>query len=316
MPAALIESIRPRQWTKNLLVFGALVFVPGAFVMPELIGRAVLAFFLFSFAAGAGYLINDIRDVEYDRAHPRKSSRPIAKGRLPVGAAIAGSIVLIILAIAGGCYLDITTPGLPPEATPLCGVPYPFLLTLLAYFVLTFSYSMWLRSVALLDVLILAVGFTLRAVAGAVALKVIISPWLLLCSGLLALYLALAKRRQELRRLGMVDSNGGEVIATGARTALSGYSVQLLDQLIIIAASVNVMSYSLYTFLAQGHPHNLLMLTIPFVIYGIFRYHALIYHMDVGEAPDEVLIRDRPLAACLVLWVISVVVLLSWPTGG
>lgn len=313
MFSAFIESLRPRQWTKNFLVFGALVFVPGALTVPAMVGRAILAFFLFSFAAGAGYLFNDIRDREYDLRHPRKGSRPIPSGRLSVGAALVGAVVLVAIVLAGGLYLDLTDVALPPAATPLDGAAYPFLSTVAGYFILAVLYSVWLRNVALMDVLVLAAGFTLRAVGGAVALKVTISPWLLLCTGLLALYLALGKRRQELVRMGAAEVAGQVGDGSRSRPALSGYSVSLLDQLLIIAASVNVMSYSLYTFSASGHPDNRLMLTIPFVVYGIFRYHSLIYNQSAGEAPDEVLLNDRPLAICLVLWVISVTILFFWP---
>ena len=310
---ALIESLRPRQWTKNFVVFGALFFVPGALLYPALIGRAVLAFFLFSFAAGGGYLINDIRDREYDLRHPRKCRRPIASGRLSAGAAIGCAAALAIIVIAGGAYLDITPVTLPAAATPLRGPAFPFILTMIAYMLLATVYSMWLRKAPLLDVMALAGGFTLRAVAGAVALKVIISPWLLLCTGLLALYLALGKRRQELVRLGI--TSGAELgrDEPAARTALSGYTIPLLDQLLIIAASLNLMSYSLYTFSASGHPDNRLMLTIPFVVYGIFRYHSIIHNQDAGEAPDEVLFSDVPLAATIFLWAMSVTLLLFWP---
>jgi len=311
--AALLESLRPRQWTKNFLVFGALFFVPGAILMPQLILRAVLAFFLFSFAAGAGYLINDIKDREYDRSHPRKRSRPIASGRLGIAAAIAAAIVLILVVLAGGLWLDLTDVRLPESATHLDGMMYPFLVTVGGYLVLVFVYTLWFRNVALLDVLFLSVGFTLRAVAGAVALKVIISPWLLLCTGLLALYLALGKRRQELVRLASVQPAVDAAGGNSARPALSGYSVPLLDQLLIIAASVNLMSYSLYTFSGSGHHDNRLMLTIPFVVYGIFRYHSLIHNHDAGEAPDEVLLGDWPLIICIILWAVFVTILFLWP---
>ncbi len=312
MFSAFIESLRPRQWTKNLLVFAALFFIPGALLMPELLFRAVFAFFLFSFAAGAGYLMNDIRDREYDRSHPRKRDRPIASGRLPVGNAVTGAIALVLIVFAGGLCLDITEVHLPESATGLSGMTFPFLWTIIGYLVLSYVYTMWLRNVAHLDVLFLAVGFTLRAVAGAVAIKVIISPWLLLCTGLLALYLALGKRRQELVRLA-VNSANGEDTDQPIRRALSGYSVPLLDQLLIIAASVSVMSYSLYTFTSSGHPDNRLMLTIPFVIYGIFRYQALIFNANAGEAPDEVLLTDRPLIICVLLWAIAVAILVFQP---
>jgi len=311
MIPSFINSLRPRQWTKNFIVFGALFFVPGALLFPELVLRAILGFILFCFAAGAGYLFNDVRDRDYDRLHPRKCKRPIACGSLPVPVALIGAFVLIAIVVAGGFWLDLHTPVLPEAATPLRSdglivYQYPFMSTVVGYLAVTLIYSLWMRNLAILDVLFLSVGFVLRAVAGAVALKVEISPWLLLCTGLLALYLALGKRRQELVR---INSNGDSSPANH-RGALSGYTIPLLDQFLIIAASVNVMSYSLYTFRAVGHPDNRLMLTIPFVIYGLFRYHTLIYNEDAGEAPDEVLLKDKPLMLSILLWALCVTFLM------
>jgi len=312
MLVELLKSLRPRQWTKNLLVFGALLFVPGAIEHGGAWGRSILAFVIFSLAASAGYIVNDIRDRDYDRAHPKKKNRPIASGKIPVGAAVAFSILLLIVVIAGSLYLDMVDFILPPPATPLDRIPYAFLLTLVFYIVLTFFYTVYFKNVPIMDVLVLSGGFTLRAVAGAVALRVTISPWLILCTGLLALFLVLGKRRQELIRL----QTNCELPSTGdeaGRSALAGYTIAMLDQFLMIAASVNVMSYSLYTFSTSGHPDDRLMLTIPFVIYGIFRYYFLIHSRNQGEAPEEVLLKDRPLALCLFLWVISVAILFLLP---
>jgi 4-hydroxybenzoate polyprenyltransferase len=317
MLSAIFESLRlKRQWAKNLLVFGALLFIPGALLNGEAFLRSLAAFVVFSLAASAGYLINDIQDREYDQKHPRKKLRPIACGRLSPSSAIIAAVVLLVLVVAGGLWLDLTTFELPPPATHLHGWPFAFLLTIGLYFALTFFYSLGLKRVQLLDVVLLSIGFTLRAVAGAVAIMVVISPWLLLCTGLLALYLALGKRRQELVRLANgVDETcpGGNEDEWSGRPAIAGYTVELLDQLLIIAASVNVMSYSLYTFSAAGHPDNRLMLTIPFVIYGIFRYHFLIHTSDMVEAPEEILLSDKPLIACLLLWILTVAVLFMLP---
>jgi len=310
---AFIESLRPRQWTKNFLVFSALVFVPGALLLPSLLARSVFAFVLFCLASGAGYLFNDVRDREYDISHPRKQNRPIASGRLKPAAALTGGVILVAIALAGGFYLDLTHVVLPASATPLDVEWFPFVATIGGYLILVLVYTFWLRNIPLLDVLAISAGFVLRAIAGAVALKVIISPWLLLCTGLLALYLVLGKRRQELVRLaanGILNKSGD---GSTVRPALAGYTVPLLDQLLLIAASVNLMSYSLYTFQASSHHgNNCLMLTIPFVVYGIFRYHSLINNQDIGEAPDEVLLTDRPLAICIILWAISVTIILMW----
>jgi 4-hydroxybenzoate polyprenyltransferase len=311
MISAIIDSLRiRRQWAKNLLVFGALLFIPGAMLNTHALFRSGLAFVLFSLAAGAGYLINDINDREYDKRHPTKKLRPIACGRLSVSTAIIITVFLLVAVVAGSLYIDLT-PFELPKATPLHGFRYAFLLTISAYFLLTFLYSFGLKKVQLLDVVILAVGFTLRAVAGAVVLKVIISPWLLLCTGLLALYLALGKRRRELVRIG--EETKCEEDEFSGRPALIGYTVELVDQLLIIAASVNLMSYSLYTFTAAGHPDNRLMMTIPFVVYGIFRYHFLVHTSDAAEAPEEILLGDKPLKWCVVLWIISVIGLMLLP---
>jgi 4-hydroxybenzoate polyprenyltransferase len=312
MLSAILESLRfRRQWGKNLLVFGALLFIPGALFNGEAVFRSFLAFVLFSLTASAGYLINDIRDRDYDKLHPKKCLRPIACGRLPVPAAIVVAVVLLLIVAAAGIWLNQRPFELPPPAIPLHGLPYALLLTLAGYFLLTFFYSLGLKQVPLLDVVVLSIGFTLRAVAGAVAINVTISPWLLLCTGLLALYLALGKRRQELVRLSEAKENMEDELS--GRPSLAGYTVALVDQLLIIAASVNLMSYSLYTFSAAGHPDNRLMLTIPFVVYGIFRYHSLIHTSDNAETPEEVLLTDKPLIICLVLWIVSVAVLFMLP---
>lgn len=313
MLKALIKSLRPKQWTKNFLVFGALVFIPGAIVMPNLGLRALLAFVLFSLASSAGYLVNDILDREYDRRHPRKKFRPIASGELGIPVAVVVTAIALVIVIFGSLYLDRTDVSLPSTATSLGGAEYPFLITIVGYIALTFLYSIWLKKIPMLDVLVLSIGFTLRAVGGAVALKVIFSPWLLLCTGLLALYLALGKRRQEIVRLNHEMEKSKDLKGAGGRPVLSGYTIPLLDQLLIMSASVNIMSYSLYTFSASGHPDNRLMLTIPFVIYGIFRYHSLIYKEHAGEAPEEVLLNDKPLVICLILWVVSVTILFFYP---
>ncbi len=308
----LVRSLRPRQWPKNLLVFGALLFVPGALEDSTAWTRSILAFALFSLAASSGYLFNDIKDREYDRRHPRKKNRPVASGDLPVTTAILSAVVLMLLVIAGSLYLDVTPFELPPPAIAVDGIPYGFLVTLAGYIVLSFLYSVYFKNIALMDVLVLSAGFTLRAVAGAVALRVIISPWLLLCTGLLALFLVIGKRRQELVRL---QTNGDMTnhVEEAGRAALADYTVPMLDQFLIIASSVLVMSYSLYTFSMSGHPDNRLMLTIPFVLYGILRYYLLIHHQAEGEAPEEVLLKDRPLAICLILWIIAVAILFLLP---
>ena len=310
----LIKSMRPRQATKNLLVFGALVFIPGAIMDPGAFLRSVLAFIIFSFAASAGYIFNDIRDIQYDRTHPKKRFRPIASGKVSTMTAACMAIILLIHVAIGCAYLDLSPFRLPEPAQAIEGIKYGFTSSIAGYLLLTLVYSMWLRNVPLLDVIVLSIGFVLRAVAGALALKVIISPWLLLCTGLLALFLVLGKRRQELVRMSAdSDESGSAAPSVAGRRSLSGYTVSLLDQLLLISASVNIMSYSLYTFTSATHEDNRLMLTIPFVIYGIFRYQYLVHKENSGESPEEVLLSDLPLRLCLFFWVLSVIVLFLIP---
>lgn len=304
--SGLIKSMRPRQSTKNLLVFGALIFIPGAIFEPEAWFRTVLAFFLFSFAASAGYIFNDIRDINYDRGHPVKRTRPIASGQVAIPAAIILALILLALSFAGSIFLDTSGFALGRGSQPLNGLPFPFTLTILGYLLITVLYSFFLKTEPVLDVIVLSIGFVLRAVAGAVALKVHISPWLLLCTGLLALFLGFGKRRQEIVRL--QNTHGTDAKDMG-RESLSGYSIPLLDNFLMMAGAANIMSYSFYTFDSQGHSDYRLMLTIPFVIYGFWRYIYLIHKFDSGESPEEVLIKDMPLKLCLLTWIGSVIVL-------
>ena len=295
---ALLRSMRPKQWIKNLLVFAGYLFTAEMPHPPGSGWRVLAAFGLFCAISGTIYILNDAADVERDRLHPRKSKRPIASGQISVRAAVAAAVI-ILMASLFACYrLDIWLGRVA-----------------VTYFLLSSLYSAWLKHVVIVDLLFLAAGFVLRAVAGAVVLqvetptglqRVEISPWLLLCTTLLALFLGLAKRRHELLTL----PDGG----VNHRKTLDEYSEEMLDQFINITAAAALMAYSLYTFApfsktAAHHPY--MMVTIPFVIYGIFRYLYLIHAKDAGGSPEQALIEDRPMVLNVLLWALTVLLVLK-----
>jgi 4-hydroxybenzoate polyprenyltransferase len=288
MAVALIQSMRPKQWTKNLIVFAALIFdlqldEPGRVLV------AGAAFAAFCLASGSVYLINDLLDREADRRHPTKRNRPIASGKLPEKVAVLAAAAAIVAAPAIGALIR---PG--------------FGLIIAVYIALMLSYSLWIKHMVILDVFAIAAGFVLRAAGGAVALDVPISPWLYVCTVLLALFLGFGKRRNEIQVL--------EGVAGLHRKNLEEYSVGLLDQLILLTAAATVMSYSLYSFTAPSLPENhAMMLTIPFVLYGIFRYLLLVYVREEGGAPEQLLLSDRPLLISVGLWALAAVAILYGP---
>ena len=290
----LIRAMRPQQFVKNGIVFTALVFSVRQAWRPAypdtwlpLLLRAMLAFAAFCAVAAAEYLINDIRDREADREHPRKRFRPIASGELPVPLAQTTAIVLFAAGIAGGLALG-----------------WRFAAVLVGYAALMLAYSYALKTIVLIDVIVIAVGFVLRAMAGALAIGVPVSPWLYLCTGLGALFLAVNKRRHELV---LLQNN-----AVNHRPILQEYSTQLLDQLSAMVTAATLIAYSLYTFSAENLPKNhVMMVTIPFVIYGLFRYLFLVYQKDEGGSPDEIVVRDRPLIACMALWICTAGIVLA-----
>jgi 4-hydroxybenzoate polyprenyltransferase len=284
---ALLASLRPRQWTKNLLVFAGLIFSRGL-LEPALVARSVLAFSLFCLLSGGTYLINDVIDAERDRAHPQKRHRPVASGRLPPAVALAAGVGLLAGATAAAFLLS-----------PRFG------LVALAYAVLLTAYSAGLKHVVIVDTLIIAGGFVLRALAGVVVLGIDFSDWLLLCTILLALFLTFGKRRAELREL--------EAGAIGHRPILSEYSPELLDQMIAVVTASTLMAYALYTMATETHVRlgtARLPLTIPFVLYGIFRYLYLLYRRDLGGNPSEHLLTDRALLVDVALWGTAVILIL------
>jgi 4-hydroxybenzoate polyprenyltransferase len=287
MIADLFASLRPGQWTKNLLVFAGLIFAQGLH-RPAQVGRVMLAFVIFCALSGSMYLINDVADAERDRSHPRKRHRPIASGRLSPGTAIGVAIVLIGLAFGGAFALS--------WRLGMVAVAYAGLLTV---------YSAGLKHVVIVDALMIAAGFVLRALAGVVVIDAEFSHWLLLCTILLALFLTFGKRRHELLLL-----EGG---AADHRPILSEYSPQLLDQMIAVVTASTLMAYALYTISPETTAKlgtTNLPLTIPFVLYGIFRYLYLLYRHDLGGNPSEHLLTDRALLVDVGLWGATVVLIL------
>jgi 4-hydroxybenzoate polyprenyltransferase len=278
----LLLALRPRQWTKNGLLFVALAFTLNLQEI-GLLGRTVLAFACFCALSSAGYLLNDVMDVEADRQHPTKRRRPIASRQVPVALALALGLLLAIAGLVGAFAINVPLGGLA-----------------LAYVALTGLYSVSLKHIVLVDIFGIAAGFVLRAAAGAVAIDVPISPWLYIATMLGSLLIALGKRRSELEVL------GGQ--AAGHRRNLDAYSLEFIDQLILIVSSAALMTYALYTFSAENLPKNhSMMLTIPVVLYGLFRYLFLVREGSVGGAPEDLLFRDRPLLLAVVLWAVLAV---------
>ena len=284
---ALLESMRVRQWLKNSVIFAALIFSQ-TLLEPARLGRAAAAFGLFCAFSSAVYILNDILDRSRDRLHPVKRTRPIASGDLAVSAAAAVALTLVAVSLPLAWLID--------PAFALCGI---------AYLAINVAYSLWLKTVVILDVMIVASGYVIRAVGGGLAIDVAISAWLILCTILLSLFLGFTKRRQELAQL--------ETLASSTRVALRDYSVAFLDQMISIVTSATVVAYALYT-LAPETRQKLdtpyLPLTIPFVLYGIFRYLYLVHRKDMGESPTGAFYADKPLFINVVLWAVAAVVIL------
>jgi 4-hydroxybenzoate polyprenyltransferase len=286
----LILSLRPGQWTKNLLVFAGVLFARRLFD-PIAVRQSLAAFAIFCGLSGVVYLINDVVDRENDRRHPLKSSRPIAAGALPVTTAIAAAVVIGAAALAAAFTLG-----------------WRFGAVAAAYLALLILYSGPLKNIVIIDVLTIAVGFVLRAVAGAVAIDVEISHWLLVCTILLALFIALAKRRSEIVLL----ADG----ASGHRAILGEYSAYLLDQMIAVVTASTLISYAFYTISPETELKfgtQWLGLTIPFPLYGIFRYLYLVHQREGGGSPSDLLLTDRPLLVCVALWAFAVALIIYRP---
>ncbi len=298
---AIVSLLRPRQWSKNLAVFVGIVFAQRLFILPAL-ERTLLAFGAFCLASSFIYVLNDVFDLESDRQHPIKSKRPLASGSVPLLWAFM-MMGLLIAGCAGLTALIYMFPIVPqPDLfASLGGANLLFTLTLASYILLMALYSMRLKHVVLIDVFIIASGFVLRTLAGAVVIPVSISPWLYLVAVLLSLFLALHKRRHEIILL--------EDHAMQHRQILKEYSLPLLDQMIMIVSTATVIAYSLYTFQGPTGNHRL-MITIPLVLYGLFRYLYLAHmHME-GGSPEEVLVRDRHILGTVVLCVVIIIVVL------
>ncbi len=290
--AAVLLSLRPRQWAKNLFVFAGLIFSQSLFT--PLVWPALGAFAIFCALSGAIYVFNDVADVEKDRRHPTKRNRPIARGALSVRAATTIGVVLVVGSLILAFRLSIA-----------------FGLVALAYASLLTAYSIWLKHVVIVDVLTVAAGFVLRAVAGAAAIAVEISGWLVICTILVALFLALGKRRHEYRTL------RGD--AAAHRPILAEYSESFLDQLVAVVTSSTVTAYALYTMspetVAKFHT-RLLPVTLPFVLYGIFRYLYLLYRRELGGNPSDLVLSDRALLVNTALWMLALLGIIYGPVWG
>lgn len=288
----LLVSLRPSQWTKNLLVFAGVLFGHRLFDLTA-VGRSLAAFAIFCGLSGVVYLLNDVLDRDRDRLHPLKSRRPIASGALPAWTALVAAAAIGVAALATSLLLS-----------------WQFAAVAATYVALLALYSGPLKNIVIIDVLTIAVGFVLRAVAGAVAVEVEISHWLLICTILLALFIALAKRRQEIVLL--ADD------ARGHRAILGEYSPYLLDQMIAVVTASTLISYAFYTISPETvlkFGTHWLGLTIPFPLYGIFRYLYLVHQREGGGSPADLLLTDRPLLACVALWALAVALIIYRPFG-
>ena len=278
MLISIFKTMRPKQWTKNVFIFAGLVF-DGQLLHIEPFVQTLFGFFLLCFASSTVYLINDIADIEQDRQHPKKRQRPLPSGKLSIRSAAIAAVVIGVLTLSVSFYLNTLFGAL-----------------VLTYIFMNLLYSLRLKHVPIIDVLFVASGFVLRVGAGVSLVTVErFSPWLYVCTTLLALFIGFGKRRAELSLL--ADR------ANSHRKVLDGYTIPFLDQLIVIVSASTIMAYSLYTFSAENLPDNhLMMLTIPFVLYGIFRYLYLIQVENAGGAPDEVLITDLPFIVTILGW--------------
>jgi 4-hydroxybenzoate polyprenyltransferase len=277
----VVEAMRPHQWTKNFFVLGGLVFSGSVLELGSIV-RALAAFVAFCLASGATYLVNDALDAEKDRHNPRTAGRPVARGALSERTAMAAAVASALAALALVAPLGWET-----------------LAVVAGFLVLQLAYSLKLKHLILLDVMAIATGFILRALAGLVAIPVAISEWLLLCTGVLALFLGLAKRRSEVIALGGLQSP--------SRPVLDDYSLELIDQYITILAPTAVMAYGIYSVTAAST--SAMVLTFPFVLYGIFRYLYLMHKRGFGEQPETAPLRDRALGLAIVGWGVTAAVI-------
>ena len=279
----LFYQMRPKQWTKNLLIFAALIFSPEVISFTTL-SYSIIGFFLFSFVSSCVYILNDFVDRKNDQKHPIKKYRPMASGALSPSIALGFGALLLTITLFISYYLN-----------PL------FTALLFIYLLMNVSYSLWLKSVVIIDVMIIAFGFVFRAIAGGLVIDVSFTPWFLICTMLLSLFLAISKRRHELLLLKTTKGDH--------RKVLDKYSRELVDQMNSIVTTATIISYSLFTF-TSGHTIHL-MWTIPLVIYGVFRYLYLIHMENKGGSPEQVLIEDKHILITLIIYAILVVVILG-----
>ncbi len=282
----ILKTMRPKQWLKNVFVFAALVFDRQLIAVGSLL-ITLAAAALFCLASSLVYIINDLADIESDRQHPSKQNRPLASGQLSQRTAIVSAVILGLATFPTAFILD-SSLGL----------------VITGYFILMLAYSLWFKHLPLIDVIIIAAGFVLRVAAGVLIIETErFSPWLFVATTFLALFIGLGKRRAEIELL--------ETDAPNHRRVLDGYTLELLDQLLTIVLSTTLMTYCLYTFSAAIIPGGYhMMLTIPFVIYGLFRYLYLVRIEHFGGAPEEIVIRDRPMQATIALWGLTVIAIL------
>ena len=282
-----IKALRPKQWIKNFLLFAGIVFSHNLHNM-EMLKNAVLGFVYFCFLSGAVYIINDIRDLKSDQQHPRKKYRPIASGVFPVGQAQILAIVLVLVALAGSFRINVRFGAIA-----------------LGYFIMQATYSLFLKHLVIVDILTVAIGFVLRALAGIEAIRISgavvpVTPWFIIVTFFLALFIIMCKRRHELLLL--------EKNASDHRPVLEHYSASFIDQMISVVTSATVISYSMWATIGYKGSHNMIY-TLPFVVYGIFRYLYIAYKKQEGGAPEIVLLTDLPLLIDVILWGIAVVLL-------
>ena len=284
----IVKTMRPKQWLKNVFVFAGLVFDRQLFSLASFL-LTLAAAFLFCLASSMIYIINDLVDIEFDRQHPIKKHRPLASGALSQRSAIIALVMLGLFTFPAAFFLN----------TALGWI-------IAAYFILMLAYSLWLKHIALIDVVIIAAGFVLRVAAGVMIIETErFSPWLVVATVFLALFIGLGKRRSEIELL--------NTQAPSHRRVLNGYTLELLDQLLTIVLSATLMTYCLYTFSTTNTPDSYhMMFTIPFVIYGLFRYLYLVRIENSGGTPEDIVVSDRPMQAAILLWGITVVVILYW----
>jgi len=277
-----LKSLRIKQWVKNLFIFAAIVF-DRQLTNWDSLTRTIFGFIIFCLLSSSVYVFNDIFDIKADQSHPKKKNRPIASGRIQIHQALFTGLILTVVSL-----------------TWAYSIKYNFFLISSIYLILNIIYSKWLKHLPIIDVMIIASGFVLRVAAGVALIKVErFSPWLYVVTTLLALFIGFGKRRAELMLLAR-DANQH-------RTVFDGYTIDFLDQLITIVSGTTIVAYSLYTFSAPNLPTNhAMMMTIPFVIYGIFRYLYLIKVQQSGGEPEELVMKDRPLQATIFIWVLSV----------